>query len=423
MKKNLYSQLRTKNNLTDAWKKVYRNGVKSKSIDTQKAVKKFNIEYDTKIGTIQKQLYEDRYKFKPSTGIPIFKSGKDPRPIVLWDIRDRVVQRAILNIIQSQDSVKVYVNVPTSFGGIEGKSVRKAILHVCNSINSGLVYHITSDIQKFFTRIPRTKVIDILTNLLPDQSLIEILDQASKTELDNLSQLGTKKELFPTYELGVAQGCCLSPLFGNIVLHEFDKNLNSNSKDIVCYRYIDDFIILGRSDSLVTKAFSNAVRLLTDLNMGAYLPTDGSGKARQGKISNRGLDYLGCSISTSFVHPNKKSRNAIKRRVKLLLKDRSSRLKSIQSNNWDVDYSSTKTLQDVSNILMGWGNQYSFCNSKRLFGDIDIEINKYLNEYFSEYSRIKKELTNNNNIEGLRKLLGVHLLSESNCDPILPLGH
>ena len=207
--KSLYSKLRTKHNLAEAWRRVYDNGIKSESIDTQKAVKEFNIDYATKLKTIQKKLQQNRYKFKQPIGIPISRPGKDPRPIVLWDIHDRIVQRAILNIIQAQDSVKKYVNVPTSFGGIEGQSVRKAIFHVCESIKSGLVYYITSDIQKFFTRIPRTEVIKALANLLPDQSLREILDQASKTELDNLSQLGSKKELFPIHEVGVVFCCPL----------------------------------------------------------------------------------------------------------------------------------------------------------------------------------------------------------------------
>lgn len=45
----------------------------------------------------------------------------------------------------------------------------------------------------------------------------------------------------------------------------------------------------------------------------------------------------------------------------------------------------------VSNILMGWGNQYSFCNAGALFKDIDREIDEFLKEYLGRYSKSRKK--------------------------------
>ena len=420
MSKDLYYHIRTISNLTKAWKQVYNNGIRSQSLETQKAVKEFSIDADKRIKKIQRQLQQEKFKFNPAKGVAVPRPGKDARPIVVADIKDRIAQRSILDIIQSQNAVSRYVSVPTSFGALKGKKVRDAIAYVCRAVKAGFEYYVTSDIKNFFTRIPRLKVVEILTNLLPDQSLNYILDEASKTELENLRLLGARAELFPSYELGVAQGCCLSPLFGNILLHDFDKELNSKPDELICLRYMDDFIILGRNMQTVSKAFKSGREILKKLNMDAYHPSDGSGKAKQGLVSN-GLEYLGCFINDSFVHPSEKKRKELKKKIRNLLSDREQKLKMVNSDSWRQDYSLIKTLQEVSNILMGWGNQYSFCNATNLFKGIDNEIDKLIKKYFKEYSNVKNKISNKNDDEGLRRLLGVHLLIESNYDPILPI--
>jgi hypothetical protein len=421
IQKDLYFQIRKKENLYSAWKKVYENGSKSQSIDTQKAVKKFNIDYVKHIGNIQRKLRNNQYHFTPSKGVPKLRPGKSPRPIVVSSIKDRIVQRSILDVIQSIESIKKYFDVPTSFGGIKGRKVRDAINQVCKAIKSGSKFYISSDIKNFFIRIPRLTVVKTITDLLPDGSLDKILDQASITELENLADLGRKSELFPTYELGVAQGCCLSPLFGNILLHNFDYELNSISEGTICLRYIDDFIILGQTLADVRKAFKRGREILKDFRMDTYDPSDGSGKADEGCITNKRIEYLGCLIDENFVHPSKKSVRSIKKKINDQLKTNSKQLKNANSERWNKKYSLLETLQQISNILMGWGNQYSFCNATAFMRDIDREVDKYISEYLTEYKICRNKLYEEKALDGLRRILGVHLLAESNPNPILPL--
>lgn len=420
MPKDLYYHIRTFSSLNRAWKQVYQNGIRSPSLDTQNAVKEFSSNADRRLKNIQRKLQQNKFKFNPARGVPACRIGKRDRPLVVADIKDRVVQRSLLDVIQSQDSISHYVNTPTSFGGIEKKKVEDAIKSVCQSNKDGLRYYITSDIKDFFTRIPRLKVVDTILTLLPDKSLQSILSDASKTELENLIKLGPKAQLFPTHELGMAQGCCLSPLFGNVLLHDFDKELNSKPETCRCFRYVDDFIILGKNAKDTTKAFVQAKRILKSYSMDTYQPTDGSGKSRQGTISN-GLEYLGCFINDSFVHPSKKKRDELKSKIKELLAERVQQLKQIDSDSWSNKNSILTTLIDVSNILMGWGNQYSYCNATDLFKALDRDIDQYIDQFARDYSALRRILRRKKDHDGIRKLLGVHLLSQSKQNTILPL--
>ena len=70
-------------------------------------------------------------------------------------IQTRVVQRAILEVLQSAPALEPYYKNPTSFGGIKGKGlgVPGAVKTVNEAVEAGAKYYIRSDIDSFFTKI------------------------------------------------------------------------------------------------------------------------------------------------------------------------------------------------------------------------------------------------------------------------------
>ena len=123
------------------------------------------------------------------------------------------------------------------------RGVASAMKYIMNAIDNGGRYFLRSDIANFFTKIPKEKVNEFAAAAVRDRKFLSLFESALKTELQNLSELGEHKSLFPIGNDGVAQGSALSTLAGNIVLQDFDRVLNE--RNIVCVRYIDDFIILG----------------------------------------------------------------------------------------------------------------------------------------------------------------------------------
>ena len=195
----------------------------------------------------------------------------------------------MLDILQDQPGIKAYYENPTSFGGIKGTGlgVPGTIAYVSEIIRNGCSYYIRSDIEGFFTKIPRVVVLKKIHAVIDDDMFNELLERATATELDNLATLGEKADLFPLHEVGVAQGCCLSLLIGNILLEEFDKELNG--RGIVCVRYIDDFLILGPRENKVVAAFKSAQRLLSKYGLNAYDPITNKEKAEIGRKGSVGF--------------------------------------------------------------------------------------------------------------------------------------
>lgn len=248
---NLYNQVRNRENLRKAWLKVRSNGKSSKSRVTRLEITEFDKRSDNYLQNIARKLSENRFKFGESLGVPIPKGkGSGYRPIVISPVENRIVQRAILDVLQDYEPIGKFISSATSFGGIKDRGVADAISEVYEFIDAGKGLHfLRTDIKSFFTRIPKNLVMDIVKSETEDQRFLALFEAAIVTELSNLEKLGKRRDLFPIHDLGVAQGSCLSPMMGNIVLSSFDGEMNS--EDVLCIRYIDDFIILAPSYSVL----------------------------------------------------------------------------------------------------------------------------------------------------------------------------
>ena len=410
-----YRRVRSRGGLRSAWNKVRENGLKSKCERTRKAVIEFSLKVDRNLERIYRRLLHYQWKFEPAEGILKARPGKDPRPIVVAPIENRIVQRSVLDVLQEERSIEQYYKVETSFGGIKERSVRQAVRAAYNAMTQGASYYIKSDIKDFFTKIPRQYVFEKVAERIDDSAFNKLFQEAASTELGNLGQLGKRAKLFPTYEIGVAQGCCLSPLMGNILLNEFD--LKMNGREITTLRYVDDFIILGPNRRKVFATFMSARKLLSGHGLEAYDPSTDSDKASTGE-TKQGFEFLGCQIVPGLISPNRKARNRLLSSVKEIIRD-SVNLMSNPKKVRDKRCSLAETLSAVSNVVRGWGNQYSFCNNRQILQDMDSKIDSILDEYLAQYRKRLDKMKDNDFIMNRRRLLGVHLLVDSKFDPVI----
>lgn len=331
---------------------------------------------------------------------------------------DRVVQRSILQVLSNHPPIRDLIRVPTSFGGIEGSGsgVRKALREAVKRVQSGARYYVRSDIRDFFGSIRKQEVLQLLSRRLEDDRMLSFVGEAIEVELHNLGSLGRDARLFPLHEIGVAQGCCLSPLLGNLLLHDFNHQLNG--RGLHCLRYIDDFLLLGRTETKVRKGFESALGLLESHGLTAYDPWEKGAKAGKG-WTERGFTFLGCEVRPDCIRPSSKARRRLVSKLEEVLV--SSRRALLSGKRRDLQRRDVlTTLTTVDNVLRGWGNQYSFCNDSRLWRQLDQRIDELIRKYLGFYSAARNKASRRpDSLQVTRRLLGVHLLEDSKSDPIL----
>lgn len=411
--KSLFQELHSEKKLFAAWHKIYENGLRSDSSRTREEVRKFREKELQNIQKISRALKSKRFKFEGVHGVTV---GDKKRPIALSPVDGRIVQRALLEIIQEHEGSKKYLNAPGSYGALKSekdneKGVRPAIEEVVKAIKNGADHFYQSDIKSFFTQIPRKEVIATIGLYIKDQDFLETLDASTNLEILNINRIPFKHRKFFDYStVGTPQGCCLSPLLGNILLYEFDRQMNREG--ITCLRYLDDFIVLGKGWKSVRDAFDEGANILRNMGLDLH---EAAPKAVWGRIDKKGIDFLGVEIKGKNIRPNKASRNRLLESIKQMMNETFKQEYGKALEGKQHDNTLLSVLSRVNNKVMGWGNQYSFCNEDAIWGDIDKRIDDLIREYLGRYTDHKHGYE----AKATRRILGVHLVSESKKAPIV----
>jgi len=415
-KRDLYSAVRTIDNIYRAWATVRGNVIASGQEKFKVEVKKISENPIPYLRRIQSQLQDESFRFIAQHGGLKKKSSGKVRPLVISPIANRVVQRAILNILQSENEnlivklgkIPTALRTATSVGGIPKRGVAYGVNLIQEAIKSGATHYIRSDIRDFFTQVPKPQVIEFVRSQTQDEKLTALFRQALSTELDNAEEIKEYLYLFPTDDIGVPQGSSLSAFAGNVVLQDFDARMNG--RNINTIRYIDDFVILGFSENAVKSAFESAQQILASIKMKAYGPQENPQKSKMGEIKD-GFDFLGCSIKANGVSPSAKSKEKI--------------LADIRKSVGYVDYIMQKlgkektqrraedayiqTLARIDRKIRGWGDAFSFCDVRLPFHQLDDEITKILDDFDAKAQRTFQGLT----VDQKRRAKGLALLRDT----------
>lgn len=410
----LYARVRERQVLLKAWRVIRANAERSGNKQSRLDAQKFDENLPANIESIQRRLQRGTFKFAPALGVAIPKGkGKvGKRAIVIAPVGDRVVQRAILDVLYQHcpsADLQAVLQTPTSVGGVPGRGIGHALALIERAEDGGAQFAIRSDIRNFFPSFPKPEVMAFLQEQITDTAFIDLFWRAISVELSNRKSLVIDAELFPLGEDGVAQGSPLSVLAGNIVLRNFDAELNK--RDVVCVRYIDDFLILAKNGKAARKALEAGLRVLRSLNLEAYDPEANPEKAGSGPIS-AGFDFLGYRVVKGLNPPSASSRDKLlaniaaelaegKKWISRTLKEQLPLTKRIQCY--------IQTLTQIDGMLRGWAGAFQHSRSIQSFTELDRRIDEQILSFESWFERAIHGQTSNL----YRRALGVRLLSDS----------
>lgn len=403
-------------NLYRAWTTVRANVLASGSDEFKAEVQSISESPLPYLRRIQARLQRRKFQFAAQKGVLKKRRGKSPRPIVVSPIENRIVQRALLNVLQSLNprlvtglgEIPSILRTPTSVGGVPERGVPEAVALIRDAISKGATHYLRSDIQGFFQKIPRTAVVELVRAQTSDEAFAALFGAAMEVELANPDEVRDFLHLFPTDDIGVPQGSSLSAFAGNVVLAAFDQAMNG--RGIVTIRYIDDFVILGPSGRSVRSAFKAAQALLKELGMTAYGPDEDSSKSSEGEVQE-GFEFLGCAIKGTSVGPSRAARRSLLDIVTKTFRDGLSNINAMIESKAArrAEEAFAQTLSGVDRKVRGWSDAFSFADNRISFRDIDRKIDDMMSEFVARAYRAMKPIDS----DGKRRAMGVALLQDS----------
>lgn len=219
------------------------------------------------------ELREGTWRPKPGKRIQI--PGDAERPIVVPVVEDRIVQRAVALALGPLVEARLGPSARAYRAGI---GVAQTTAEVERRLRSGRHWYARTDIEKFFDRIDRERLLAILGNLEVDSAVLGLVER--------LMRAGAVEGVAWTDPLeGVSQGSALSPLLSNAYLADVDREMIESGTSY--FRYADDVLVLGETEVDAGEAlarFGEAVDRL-GLRLGAR-------KTRRGH-AQAGFDFLG----------------------------------------------------------------------------------------------------------------------------------
>lgn len=363
---------------------------------------------------LQIELRRGEYEFEPQRGVAKLRKGKMPRPIVVAPVGNRIVQRAILDVLQSKrgtiqkklGGIPALLATPTSIGGIPKRGVRDAVRLITAEIKAGRVWYVRSDIKDFFTSIRRDDLRDFLSVNVKDSKFIKLFDAALNVDLENAAELRDWIQLFPTDGLGVPQGSSLSALSANIALRDFDHQMNG--RGITTVRYLDDFVILGSTKSSTEKAWNSARNILNDLGFEVHDPAEGTGKAKRGKVED-GLEFLSLRFSRGGCAPTRDACQNLISELQVTIREAKSRINAISGQPRRAEQGYAQALVLLDRKVRGWGDAFACCDIRLQFHQLDTQIDELVDDFEAWWARRATAVTP----VGRRRSLGIALLKDT----------
>lgn len=305
-------------------------------------------------------------------------------------VENRVVERALLNHLQAKSSlVQRVINEPTSVGGVPERSVPHGLKLIRDAIAEGKKFFVRSDISGFFDHIPRNLVIGKISEDIKDVEFVQLLTEATAVILSNEATLGEDRRVFPTDDEGVAQGSPLSPLFGNILLNDFDREFNT--RGMRCSRFIDDFVLLADTVGQAAKSYDSARRALEQLNLKSHDPFSGTtprDKAAHGHV-DKGFVFLGYDIFPALLQPSAKARQKLEGVVAEHIRTSQNDIIEVkrQGDSFAARKKYVQTQATIDRVIRGWGESFSYRTSKQTTLNLDLLIEKRLGDFRDWFAR------------------------------------
>lgn len=249
-------------------------------------VVRWNRNWEENIERLREQVLANTYQPHPPKRIHIRKKIGGIREICLFNVSDKVLQRAVLNILDDIFDEKF---LGCSHAYRPRRSCATAVQQVLNFRDRGLHSIFEADIRSCFDNIDHSILMDRVKKWISDWNILHLM------ELWLFFGRKIKRRA-----VGIPQGAILSPLWCNTYLHPFDAQLSCTKWHLV--RYADDFVILCESIEKARTAWEISETILDQLKLEFSDQKTGINSFAEGFIF-LGVHFI--SDTFSYVHCDK----------------------------------------------------------------------------------------------------------------------
>lgn len=330
-------------NLRAAFQQVAKNDGAA-GVDHE-TVQAFERQLTETIRWLSEKLRTGTYTPQPIRRAHIPKPGtNETRPLGIPTVRDRVVQAAMVNVIEpifERDFAE------HSYGFRPGRGCKDALRRVSQLLEEGYVHVVDADLKGYFDSIPHDRLMSRVKERIADGRVLRLIGDFLKADI-----LDEMKRWTP--EQGAPQGAVLSPLLSNVYLDPLDHLMARHGIEMV--RYADDFVILCKT----AEDAARALELVKQWVAGNGLTLHPE-KTRIVDSRIQSFDFLGYTFQGQEHWPRKKAIQKMRDTI---------RAKTLRQNGRSIQC----VIADVNKTVRGWFAYFKHGTDPRLYRNQDAWI-------------------------------------------------
>lgn len=346
---DLLSAVLSRSNMLLAYQRVMRNkgasGVDGLTVGELKVYLQVHWQRD------KAALLAGDYQPQPVLKVEIPKSGGGMRQLGIPTVLDRLIQQALHQVLSPLFDP---VFSSSSYGFRPRRSAGQAVQQARAYIESGYRWVVDLDLEQFFDRVNHDILMSRVARKVKDKRVLKLIRAYLESGVCEGGRVMARK-------MGTPQGGPLSPLLSNILLDDFDKELERRGH-VFC-RYADDcniYVKSQRAGERVLTSLTNWLENTLKLRVNRI-------KSDVGRPWNR--KFLGYTVCTRKRNVRLKVAPAAIKRFKGDLKSAIRRGRGC---------SIVKTVDALNPKLRGWMNYFRHIGVKNSLQELDGWLRRHL---------------------------------------------
>jgi group II intron reverse transcriptase/maturase len=339
---DLLEQVLARENLALAWKRVKSNrgsaGVDGLTIQATAEYLK------THWSQIKETLQNGSYRPQPVRRVQIPKSGGGMRELGIPTVTDRLIQQALLQVLQPLIDPTFSEH---SYGFRPGRRAHDAVLSARRYVQEGYRVVVDVDLEKFFDWVNHDVLMDRLAKRIDDKAVLRLIRRYL-----NAGVMGNGI-VMERYE-GTPQGGPLSPLLANVLLDEVDQGLERRGHRFV--RYADDCNVYVRSQKAGERVLNGLRKHYDRLHLKVN-------ETKTAVASAFGRKFLGYSL---WLAPGGVVKHAVAGTAKAAFKRR---IRQITRRNGGR--SLEQVAEELRRYVPGWKAYFKLVQTPKVFRQLD----------------------------------------------------